>query len=198
MLRQQMDPLQVAYLAFPKRLITLEGNLSDIMKKWYSMEETSFFLKKDMERDIKLCMELEGRSDNKELIYRFICIPFAEDNHELHFLWNQLFDMERRQEVDLLQHLPVIPRAVPENLQKLENCYQICNLLYYFTRVFQYKDVQEQINEQRSQICGTIMKILEGQKLIGKKCRRCGRTLSWNDPSQYCERCYDLRYYSKR
>ena len=49
------------------------------------------------------------------------------------------------------------------------------------------------IQQRKDLISSGIIHVLSTQKLPGRKCRECGKPLSWNWPYAICDRCYQGR-----
>ena len=76
------------------------------------------------------------------------------------------------------------------DLQELEELYSVCDLVYYYCRVFNHPRELDDVAETRNRICSLIIDILKKQSLPGKRCRRCGKILPWNYPYGMCEECF--------
>ncbi len=187
--RADIPNLKKARLAFPESLIGLEGRLSEIMERWNSIEDREFFQKAYTVREIALCRELEEYTDDKELIYRFVMIPFDERDSTLKELWEQMFAAELNGQVREFRPVYTLYGRKPD-LQELEELYSICDLVYYYCRVFNHPEELEDVGETRNKICSMIMEILKKQSLPGRRCRRCGKILPWNYPYAICDDCF--------
>ena len=187
--RSTIPDLKKARLSFPESLIGLEGRLSEIMERWNSIEDKEFFRKAYTVREIALCRELEEYTDDKELIYRFVMIPFDERDSTLKELWEQMFAAELNGQVREFRPVYTLYGRKPD-LQELEELYSICDLVYYYCRVFNHPEELEDVGETRNKICGKIMEILKKQSLPGRRCRRCGKILPWNYPYAVCDDCF--------
>ena len=195
-LGQEVPPITQAILPFPESLLDLEGSLSKIMERWNEIPETGFFIKGDIRREIRLCRELEEYTQDKSLIYKFITIPYDEENQTLRAIWQEMFLDELEGTVESYeQEYHYIPRAISANLPDLEFVYEKCDLIYYFCRTFHHEDCMHGLEEARREICHNMMRILSEQKLPGKRCKNCGKELPWNYPYGLCEKCHDARNY---
>lgn len=193
-LNQEVPPIEQAILPFPESLLDLEGKLSKIMERWNEIPETGFFIKGDIRREIRLCRELEEYTDDKNLIYKFITIPYDEENQVLRAIWQEMFLAELDQSVEPFDYeYDFIPRAIAANLPDLEFLYEKCDLIYYFCRTFNHEDCMHGLDEARREICRNMIRILSEQKLPGKRCKRCGKELPWNYPYGLCEKCHEQR-----
>ena len=188
-MRRHIPDLEKARLAFPEGLIGLEGRLSEIMERWNSIEDRDFFQKAYTVREIELCRELEEYTDDKELIYRFVMIPFDESDQLLKSIWEQMFAAELAGEAREFRDMYSL-YGKGRDLQELEELYSVCDLVYYYCRVFNHPRELDDVAETRNRICSLIIDILKKQSLPGKRCRRCGKILPWNYPYGMCEECF--------
>lgn len=180
------EPVYTAYVGFPSSLIGIEGKLSEIMEQWAKIETRDFYTKSSMEREIFLCRELEGISDNKELIYRFIMIPYDEEDKELHNLWLEMFRCVLEGEDYDYQYLY---KSVSGNLSDLEHRFRILDLMYYYSVNFDESKNANEIMDKKRYISSRISSILENRKPEVKRCRICGKELAWNYPYRLCRSC---------
>ena len=185
-LYEKNEPVTTAYVGFPYSLTGIEGKLSDIMEQWVRIETSDFYTKASMEREIMLCRELEGISDNKELIYRFIMIPYDEEDKELHNLWIDMFRCVLEGEEHDYRYLHI---SVSGNLSDLEHRFRILDLMYYYSVNFDDSRYAEEIMEKKRYISSRISSILENRKPEVKRCRICGKELAWNYPYRLCRSC---------
>ena len=78
-----------------------------------------------------------------------------------------------------------------ETLDALEQAFKLCDLLYSYCDKFRRYDYVPEIMERKTLISGKILKLLEEQKLSQRRCKRCGRILSWDYPYGLCQLCHD-------
>lgn len=184
--------LTSAVIDFPPSLLGLDASLSDILKRWNDIPEKEGYHKADLTLKIELCEELETLSDDKDLIYRFLCIPFDEKEDSLRELWVRLFLQEQAGEtvraIDYLPYAGELPNKV--DLQDLEYAYKVCDLLYYYLERFGNDDELPAVREEKRVISEGITELLEKQQLPENRCKRCGRRLPWNYRYRVCESCH--------
>ncbi|MBP3467977.1 MAG: helicase, partial [Lachnospiraceae bacterium] len=202
---KEVPDITSARLHFPKTLITVNGKLSEIMEKWLETEHEEMFLKTDLTDILLLCRELEAYTKDKELIYTFCNLPFNQKDMEMKSLWKDLFfevlenGVTNSKQYDFSKSDKYLSRLEEnDRLKTLESSYQKFDMLYQC--VTHYGDPETKAEEKRriltkkEAISSQINKILSTQKLTRKKCRECGRTLSWKYPYSICQKCYDYRY----
>ena len=184
--------LTSAVIDFPPSLLGLDASLSDILKRWNDIPEKSGYHKADLTLKIELCEQLEELSDDKDLIYRFLMIPFDEKEDSLRELWVRLFLEEQagRHVVadDYLPYRGVIPKRV--ELQDLEYAYKVCDLLYYYLERFGEDEELPFVRTEKRAISEGITELLEKQQLPENRCKKCGRRLPWNYRYRICESCH--------
>lgn len=189
------EPIEKVALPFPESLLGLEGSLSDIFTRWGSIQQSNdAFNQTDLSVEIKLCRFLEQKTDDKELIYKFITMPFDEDNINLFSIWEEMADCEIANEIfDYRRFIPEISKTTynAEDLSFLEENYQVCDLLCYYLNRFGMPEEYDEVSEARSYIAVKIMEVLSKQELIKRKCRSCGRQIKWNSPYNICSECYE-------
>ena len=180
-------------LSFPKKLLEVNGLLSDTMKMWSSMEPSPPFVKLPVDRDVDLarCLEEaigeEAESEEwKSLIYQLITIAFNEQNPELYQIWHSI-SLAKLNGNDVV---PIPYGKLPRNLKALEEQYAICDLLFQFCVKFNKKRKCELLDKRRMDISKKIIEILQRKAFEERKCERCGRELPWNWPYPTCDICH--------
>lgn len=185
-------PIKEAVIGFPRMLLNLDARLSSILTQWNSIEEQPGFRRSDLSVEIKLCQELEEIRNDKELIYRFITIPFDEENPKLKGAWLDFFRAEAEgREIDLINYIP--NSSGRNNMNILEENFRLCDLIYYYMDRFGHDTYKDLVFQVKMDISERIMKLLSEQKLAQKKCRICGRPLPWNSRYSICNKCYERR-----
>lgn len=184
--------LTSAVIDFPPSLLGLDAKLSDILKRWNDIPEKPGYHKADLTLKIELCELLETYSEDKDLIYRFLCIPFDEKEDSLRELWVRLFLQEQAGEKvaagDYLPYRGSLPKKI--ELQDLEYGYKVCDLIYYYLERFGNDDELPEVREEKRIISEGITELLEKQQLPENRCKSCGRRLPWNYRYRVCESCH--------
>ena len=185
-------PLQRAIIDFPETLIGIDAPLSLIIEKWIQIPVQEGYEKALSERELHLCRVLENITQDKEFIYRCITIPFDEENGKLMKMWLKMCQSELKD-----QGYPVranIPHIGEKSLDILEEQYRICDLLYMYCDRFDRRRRIPDIMRVKSRLSDEIVTLLSKEKLSQRKCRFCGKPLTWNYPYSMCEDCHDRRY----
>lgn len=190
-------PIKNVYVNFPEILLSIESNLSDILKQWMQMPDNGFYHKQDLSILYKLTVELERISDDKGLIYQFVTIPFDEENTLLRNLWKKLFTITNDMKGSVSYYdLPEILGDYNEDLlEDLELEYKKSDLLYNYLRKFDIQEGKEFVLSHKKEIADKISLALAMQKLPIHRCKRCGKQLPWNYPHRICSACYEKQYF---
>lgn len=185
-------PIHQAVLKFPEELLGLNGLLSETLSQWDKMASDELYTKAKIEREIKLCKQLEKYTSDKELIYQFLTIPFNERSPELYGIWMRLFQSEVEGiGTPLDELLPDVYGKEP--LATLELKHQICDLAnFYMTRFGSDEDLPK-ILERKREISDRMAEILGEQNLPMRHCEMCGKELAWNNPYRICNACHDKK-----
>jgi ATP-dependent RNA helicase SUPV3L1/SUV3 len=179
----------------------VEGPLSALLETWNRIPVPDGFHSCDLQLEISLAKELELISDNKELIYTFVFIPFPERNKEVKTLWKQLF--EDTAAGAIVDPIPLLRWDLVETsgeMNDLEAEYKRADLLYHYGQKFAEGKYERELLHYKSVISKRIIALLESQTLKAKKCRRCGKILPWNYPYLDCFDCYqgEGQFYATR
>ena len=188
----KIEPLYKAVITFPESLIGIPAKLSETMERWDEISTDSFYEKANLKEQKQLCLELEAYTQEKELIYRFITVPFDPTDLDLKRIWLQFFlDEMKGKEANYRRYLPdIYDKTDAAYMNILEHDYRICDLLYSYMDKFHRNEDFSDIISTKKRISEQIMKILAKQKLISRKCKVCGRILPWNYSYAICEKCH--------
>jgi ATP-dependent RNA helicase SUPV3L1/SUV3 len=139
---------------------------------------------------------METPKTDRQLLYRFICIPFDEKDPDLLGRWKTMYHAECHGEhIDVIPEMPEI--LDPESctirmLDAMEADYRRCDLYYNYTRLFlpEPEKLMDEIQRRKDLISRGIVHILSTQKLQQRTCPSCRRHLPWNWPYRLCDSCY--------
>lgn len=185
--------VQKAYISFPDILLKLDCSLSETLERWKNMEVLEGLLKGDIDDQIDLAKAAEAYLKDKDLIYQLVMIPFDIRTPELWDTWMDFVRHEAQDKhCDLSGYLEHARYTVSYgDIQALETEYRRMDLLYgYSRRITRDTECCETISVIRQNLSAAIMQILSEQKLTPKRCRRCGKELSWNYPFNICYDCH--------
>ncbi|MBR3748347.1 MAG: hypothetical protein IKN28_00535, partial [Firmicutes bacterium] len=184
--------IREARIGFPYSLTGIDGTISQLMSKWGEIEPKSGFEHADLSIEIGLAEELERETNDKELVYRFVMIPFDEKNEELKALWLSLFRDEKSSRVGrYMDYLPPKPdEQMP--LDVLEVQFKACDMLYHYIEAFTAGHTEDlrAVLMRKNEISARIMELLSRQRLSMKKCRICGKELPFRHKFGVCEECF--------
>ena len=101
-----------------------------------------------------LCEELEKISDDKELIYKFLTIPFDERRRKVHALWRKLFILESKD-----KHYEYDPQLLKPfgSLEMLELKYKQGDLLNSYYRHIGDLDMADLIMHDKRRVADEII-----------------------------------------
>ena len=202
LLNSSNKKIDKAYIGFPESLIGLDAKLSDIIKKWVEIETAPNFIKILGQREIFLSEMLEKKCDDKKFVYDFVTIPFDEEREELLDLWKKLFNYELKGTPLKLENCGIMhfdKIESSEELHEVENEYSKLDLLYQYNRKFEHDEELPKIMKMKEVFSDLMMEFLKSQNLSGRKCKYCGKPLSWDYPYGMCDKCFKHRFgYKKR
>lgn len=192
---KRIPKITEAHVGFPESLIDIDAKLSDIIKKWNEIELPKGYVHASLEHELLLCSILEKETENKNLIYSFMMIPFDEKNPTLMEIWTRGFRLVKRKEKPTMQNLKAATFSNNISLDEAENLYKQYDLIYSLLEKFS-KDEKEinKILQRKHDLSIKISEILKQSKLPHRSCKYCGRKLPWNHPYGMCERCHSERF----
>ena len=175
-----------AGLGFPRRLINVQGSVSEIIEKWSEIIPDEMFEKSNTDTMLLLSRWAENFTDDKQLVYELITIPVDVKNNGVMSLFYTL--AKRVIEGRKIADVEITVRSA--GLEALEQEYKEYDLLYNFTRKFTDRSNLGEIIKKKQAISGEIIEILKKQKLKGRVCRICGKRIEWNSPYSICTSCH--------
>lgn len=191
---EPIEDITEAVIGFPTSLLNIDAPISEIMRKWQEIPVHEGYRQMKLDDEQMLAEELEKRTQDKNLIYNLITIPFDVRSEQLMSLWEELADITlsgRRADFYALKPKVSLSDYTSVNMELLEMAYKECDLLYAYFRKFGYPEYLKPTMLFKDQISDAIIIILKKQNFSRKTCRRCGRTLSFLSVSNLCERCYE-------
>ena len=183
------EDLVEAVMPFPKSLVEIDAPLSDVMKKWDAMPLRVGFRKADLSIKTKLCEWCETVTDDKNLIYDMITIPFDERNETVAGTWRAMVEAEAGgSRFPAIEAIPTVGKD--EKLEDLELKHKICDLLWSYCDRFLDEEATNEVMKAKRRASDGITEILAKQRLEGKKCKICGRRLGFTYKYGICESCF--------
>lgn len=144
-LSANVAPITRARIGFSEALVGIPGKLSEILEQWQEIPDEGIYNKMDVATMASLAKELEVLTDDKDLIYRFITIPFNPEGAEKE-TWNELVMSELNGERYQMEDIPALCYAAggSASLDDMEQMYKVLDLLYSYNIRFNHpEDIQE-------------------------------------------------------
>ncbi|MCH5199015.1 MAG: hypothetical protein J1E34_08940 [Oscillospiraceae bacterium] len=171
-------------VSFPETLLGIEGPISDTIRKWNKIQLPAGFVRQNMDEILKLVLQLEKKTDDKELIYRLAMLPFDIENQTQLAVWRDICDAEING-----AHFCFPPQDVSSDLERLEMLYKKYDLLGNYYRVFGTEEELIDVLREKLIISKRISKLLEKQPYAEKHCKYCKKKLSFFYPYSVCKNC---------
>ena len=193
----EVSPLKQASIGFPIRLLSVEGKLTEILDEWKSIPLPSVFWKQNLKTMRKLAAYCEMFTEEKGIVYQLATTPVDDKNDTLLNLFKRIArDILAGKELNLSQYTKnsLWLYRSRKNLDKLEHDYKVYDLLYNLFRKFSDRKELPDILCKKKEISEKITSILASQALEPKKCKYCGKKLSWNYPYSMCQKCHTRMY----
>ncbi len=198
-LREEYVPIKKARIQMPERLLDLDMSLIETLSTWQNVTNEELFEKTDIDVIMKKCIKMEKLnklSDKKSLtkkeMWQFALIPFDEGNASLFALWEHLVSLYL-DETDIFIDFD-FQFSYGNKLQDLETDYKKLDLYFSFARQIGLRgEVREIIAKEKQEVALKIIEKLYDVSDQKKKCKRCGKELSWNYKFGLCNRCNQER-----
>ena len=132
-MEKKTPAIREAVNGFPKQLGGLKGKVSAIIVQWDSLPVSARYKHSDLTIMRQLSKELEYYTENKQLVYDFVTIPFNEKTIEKE-LWSIYFFSELKKEylsfTDVCKKYGI--NSENDNLSSLEQFHKLCDLAYAY------------------------------------------------------------------
>lgn len=180
-----------AYIAPSEDILleSLEMNLYEKLNIWESSFLPVDLYKKSNISDIIYLLSILKREHiivPQNISYKMINIPFDIKEEKLISLWlTYCENIYNNAELE-------VPRNQDNSLEALEIYYKGLDLYYYFVKNFNLKGIDiDKIFCEKSKISSLInSELIENLKSHKKVCKKCGKSLAWNNIYNYCDSCY--------
>lgn len=189
----EIPQIEEVYVGFPEALISIDEKLSRIITEWRNIEPPKGYRIAELGHEYELCRTLEEETDDKQLIYQLITIPFDEEDKDLRLFWHRACRLVLREGMVDTASLGVWPPEDGLGLTEAEQLYRQYDLAYAFTEKFGSKSESEIVLSYKKELSGMISEILKTTALPYRTCRQCGRKLRWNYPFGICSKCFARR-----
>lgn len=183
-LSKETPKVEKAYLGFSDEIISIDAELSDILKVWKTIETTNLFTRMDINRYLDLDASIYVKVSKKDKL-KMINIPFDEKNPYIMEIWLDYCHLyEEGKEL-------YIPQPEGTDLNNLEDYYKGLDLYYSFSKNFEYIIDLEWLTAEKEKISDKInTSLIKDISKHQRHCRVCGRPLKWDYPFGICDRCY--------
>lgn len=184
MLKKETPETKKAFLGFSDEIISINAELSDILKVWKNIPTGKMFQRMDIDRLLAMDQMVYVDVKKKDKL-KMISIPFDEKNEYLLGIWLDYCRLYEKGE-DLY-----IPKQPGKSLYQLEDYYKALDLYYSFSRNFGYRIDMDWLKTEKESVSDRINAALVNDlSKHQRRCRHCGRPLSWDHPFAICEECY--------
>lgn len=195
---QKTPDIEKVYVGFPQDIVLeIPYGIDDILKVWKNLElKSDLYTRMNIERYLTLYEQLDfltqEEKQNKEMLLKFLNIPFDEYNPQLLQLWKHYISSWFHD-----GEIYFGEECENNDLEELETYYKKLDLFYSFCRNIHAKEEEyawvEQEKEEVSDKINTLL-IDHLQQIGTKRCLRCGRPISPLKPFQICSHCFSYRY----
>ncbi len=190
-MEEPVDPINIAYLGFPEKLLTLNESLMELMQEWKKAPTEKFYVKMDL-GEIETMHDylrdheretFEGLS--KEDLYSLLTCAVNIKNEDMMAQWARYCRQFGRG--DDQYSLP--SKAVGVDLQELETEYHCLDLYYQISRKTGRGYDEEYVSERKLELEALIdEQIIRYRNRTSRRCRRCGRLLP-RGYERFCPAC---------
>jgi superfamily II DNA/RNA helicase len=187
-LEQDVPQITQCYLNFPENLLNMNTDIETILKKWYAEPTNNYFYKQEIREIIDLLESLNKLklSLTKQEKYSLCTIAFEGKIPSILRLWLDYCKCYS-------EGLPLPkPHIDKRDLFNLEVSYKSLDLYYGFAQKMNMSFDEDWVYYTKLELSYLINEeILKTLKSKPKKCRRCGKTLSWDYKFNICQECYE-------
>jgi hypothetical protein len=192
--KAEYPPIGTPVIDFPESLLSVDLGLKETILHWRRAGVHAGWSRGDTDRMLDL-LSLIPADHDKRLQYDLITMAFDEDDQTLMGLWKQIVRAETaNMRFDVRKALPGVDSGHYNswNLDKLEEKFRVCDLLYaYLRKFYPVESLMNQVSAVKSGITHEIIRILDKQRFQGRRCRICGKKLPWNFEYDICDYCYE-------
>ncbi|MCM1266587.1 MAG: hypothetical protein NC302_01670 [Bacteroidales bacterium] len=189
-LSEPFYPIRKARVGFPEVLLDIDLELDEIIEAWEKTEDPPLYDKISMKESVDKYRYLRDYRrkidymEDRKLVLALITCPFDVKDREVLRLWLHYCEKPEKQ-----QNCPMLPRDF--SLEGLESYYKQLDLYTQFSARMAWVIDKEEVAANREWAQHEIGELLKEDKgQFEKKCRICGRPLSWNAAYPICDRCY--------
>jgi ATP-dependent RNA helicase SUPV3L1/SUV3 len=180
-----------------ERFLQYSRDLGHFFELWEKFESPKGTKKATLseERDLYKTIkdtEIEARLSMMDL-YGFLHLPFSTKEPELTKQWR-----EKMKAIVIRRELPE-PQLKKGTLEDLELSYKSIGLHLLFLYRLEQKTEALYWERVRAEMSDVIHDYLKNDlRNLTKKCKHCGKKLSWEHPFSMCDSCHKVKYRRKR
>lgn len=189
-LTEPFYPIRRARVGFPEVLLDIDIELDEIIEAWEKTGNPPMYDKISMKESVDKYRYLRDYRrkidymDDRKLVLTLITCPFDVKDREVLRLWLRYCEKPEKQ-----QNCPMLPKDF--SLEGLESYYKQLDLYTQFSARMSWEIDKDEVAANREWAQHEIGELLKEDKgQFEKKCRNCGRPLSWNSAYPICDRCY--------
>lgn len=197
-LEEEIPQIKEVFVGLPESLIGIDDKLSSIITEWRNVKAPEGYRISALMHEYELCLSLEDMTDDKDLIYRLITIPFDEEETEVRDLWESACRIVISGQVPDLGNLGIESPRRGISLDDAEQLYRKYDLAYACLEKFGSESETEIVLEYKKELSAIIADTLKTSALSYKKCKHCGKRLRWNYPYGMCQECFNRIYGGRR
>lgn len=190
-LDEPVDPIDVAYLGFPERLLTLDGELMYLMHEWKKAPTEKFYVKMDLSEIETMYTYLQEHERetfaalDKAELYELLTCAVNIKNEDMMAQWAHY--CRQYQRGDAQYSLP--SKAYGSDLKELETEYHCLDLYYQISRKTRRTYDEEYLANRKLELEATIdEQLMRYKNRTSRRCARCGRYLPPDCP-RLCPAC---------
>ena len=168
-LMEAEDPqVEKAGIQLPEKMLYMPGSLLSILLQWEKITDKGVYRRSDMNHEIAVCRAIEANFEmEKEEIYRFLHVPFDEEDPDLMDLFLLLMQNYVSGSNAVYGTESLTLRELGRmNLQRLEGLYKQLDLCSSFYICTNRKEFLPDIQWNREKVCDVISARLKRKNTI--------------------------------
>lgn len=190
-LEEPVDPIDIAYLGFPEKLLTLDGELMYLMHEWKRAPTEKFYVKMDLS-EIETMHEYLRENERetfakleKQELYELLTCAVNIKNDEMMAQW--ALYCRQYAHGDAQYVLP--EKTYGTDLKDLETEYHCLDLYYQISRKTGRSYDEEYLAQRKMELEAIIdEQLMRYKNRTSRRCARCGRYLP-PDCTKLCPAC---------
>lgn len=190
-LEEPVDPIDVAYLGFPEKLLTLDGELMYLMHEWKRAPTEKFYVKMDLS-EIETMYEYLRENERetfakleKQELYELLTCAVNIKNDDMMAQWALYCRQYGRGDAEY--SLP--EKTFGADLKDLETEYHCLDLYYQISRKTRRTYDEDYLAQRKMELESIIdEQLMRYKNRTSRRCLRCGRYLP-PDCTRLCPAC---------